>query len=124
MKDRLRRSLHLIGLFAVAILKSLAILIGLAAVILVIGGNWTREGIARAAFWSGTLGILEGVFSLAGGWLSTGSFNYQYGASAAEEKAGDRASAVRDVNATNAGHIIIIGTASIIMLMVSEVISP
>lgn len=107
-----------------AIVKNLAILIGLAAVILALSGNWTREGIAKAAFWSGTLGILEGVFSLAGGWRSTGSFSYQYGASATEEKAGDRASAVRDVNATNAGHIIIMGTASIIMLVVSEIISP
>jgi len=109
--------------FAGQIAMNLAILFGIALVFVAVGGEWTLKAFGRAAFWSGGLGLVEGFISMMGGWLSTSSFPFQYGASATEETGAERAKAAQDVKIRGEGHVIVIGSAGIIMIILSAVLA-
>lgn len=106
-----------------AILTNVGLLLLLTLIIVSLYGIWTVAAFASSAFWSGALGILIAIFSMAGGWLSTRSVPYQYGASAGTDDIHARGRQARLDSARNESYLIRMGSAGIFMLLLSSILS-
>jgi len=106
-----------------AILTNVGLLLLLTFVLISLNGIWTIATFASSAFWSGALGLLIAIFSTMGGWLSTRSVPYQYGASAGTDDIHTRGRQVRLDSARNESFLIRMGSAGIFMLLLSSILS-
>ena len=106
-----------------AILTNVGLLLLLTFIFVSLNGIWTVAAIARSAFWSGSLGLLIAVFSMMGGWLSTRSVPYQYGASAGTDDIHTRGRQARLDSARNESFLIRMGSAGVFMLLLSTILS-
>lgn len=106
-----------------AILTNMGLLLLLTLLFMAIQGNWSLASFSDATFWSGALAIVVGLLSLAGGWFSTRSFPYQYGASAGLDDVSKRARQTADETHQNAGFFVRMGAAGLIMMMLSALFS-
>ena len=106
-----------------AILTNVGLLLLLTLASISLRGTWTVAAFASSAFWIGALGILVAIFSMMGGWLSTRSVPYQYGASAGTDDIHARGRQARLDTARNESYLIRMGSAGVFMLLLSTILS-